>query len=895
MATSRTTPSKRPRPKAASWSPLANVPEKFHTPIYIGLILLSLLVFFGSVVFGGKFFATSDSVSWLSFVPYLDAMAASGEHPFWIPYIFSGMPAYAAYLVTGDRWWDLSMSALNAVERAVGLSNYWTNRVILHYFIYGVGMYLLMRSKEMARSVSLYASLAAMFSTWIIVYVMIGHNTKIGVLMAFPFIFMCLERLVQRWSLLYAGLLVLAVHFMMELNHPQTAFYGLCAVGIWALFEFVGALMKKEKAVALGVARAIVVLAVAGGFAYGMGMDRYMAIAEYTPYSTRGAKALVADESHKDDPADGGHGYKYATDWSFSPEEMITLVVPNYFGFGKMKIEAAGNQMVPTYWGQMPFTDAAHYMGIGVLILGIYGFWANRRNRFVQAMMAIGVFGLLLSFGKNLPVLYDFFYNVVPSFNKFRAPSQSLILLEFVFPVLAAFGLHTLLKRREENDPALDPKKMLRATLVVGGLLLGLLLLISASKGSYTDAVAAAAKDHGEHLGQFKDTIFSAMQTDLFFAVLFGAGTMLALYLFSKGSLSSTAFMGILFVALIADLWRVSMRPMEAVPQEQAFAVFQPTDLDEYMRQDTTLHRMLDLTGTPPNYAARQLNQHILGYHAAKMRIYQDMLDVVGNGNVPTSPLAWNLLNTKYIVSPTNDLNALNSNFPGARLKLVKPSAGGQQFLFENEAALPRAWFVNRVEVADGKATLEKIRNNEFDPRDVAFVMAAPKEKIDPVGYAPTAAAPNTAAPNAAAPNAAAAPDSTRDTAAAAPAGGSAGNGTAGNGTAGNGSATVSEFTPNHFKIAVDAPGTNFLVLSEIYYPPSWKATIDGKPLEILQTNYVLRGMVVPPGKHTIEMRYESASFDTGKTVSLVMNVAMLAMIGGGFYLERRKRAAQSV
>lgn len=827
------------------------------------MIFLSLLIFFGGVIFTGKFFATNDNISWLSFIPYLDAMKAEGQHPFWIPYIFSGMPAYGAYLVTGDRWWDLAMAILGLGEKAVGFGNYWLMRVIFHYFIYGVGMFLLMRSKKAARSTSLFVSLAAMFSTWIIVYIMIGHNTKIAVLMTFPYIFLCLEKLVYRWSLLYAGLLILAIHIMVEAAHPQTAFYGLCAVGVYLLFELIGAAVDKSKPLIMGVIRAGLLIAVAGAFAYGMGLDRYQAIQEYTPYSTRGASALVPDPSNTQDTEDGGHGYKYATDWSFSPEEMITYVVPSYFGFGKIDYELPDgrSQQIMTYWGQMPFTDAAHYMGIAVLILGIFGAWMNRKNRFVQALMVVGAFSLLLSFGKNFPIVFDFFYNVVPSFNKFRAPSQALVLLEFVFPILAGFGIESLIAMHKAGDNPRADKSILYGAYAFGAFCLLGLIGVNVARASYVGAVADAAKAKGQSdLNQLQDFIFGNMQSDWLFAAFFGVATLLLMYFYVKDRISPTAFKLSLFAILIFDLWRVSYRPMgEAMPQEQAFAVFRPTDVDAFLDSDSSHYRILDLTVQGPNFPARQFHEHILGYHAAKMRSYQDLLDVAGNGNIPTSPLAWNLLNTKYIIAPQPIAEGMQPIFQ---------SREKQALVFVNPGALPRAWFVNRVETADAKTILTNIRDNTFDPREVAYLTTPLNGTVDPVGYAASAPQP--------------ADTAIADTAAPRPASG---------GSLGRGTVNITTYKAHQITMDVDAPGpgNNFLVISEIHYPPGWKATIDGKPIDIVQTNYLLRGMVVPAGKHVIEMHYVAEGFDTARYTSLGLNLVMFGLIGFGFVRERRR------
>ncbi|MBX7218227.1 MAG: YfhO family protein [Candidatus Kapabacteria bacterium] len=861
-------------------SPFAGMDPRVQSLLFVGAILLLLVLFFSKQIFGDMLFGASDFVSWESFRPYLDAQDAKGEPPLWIPYIFSGMPAFASFLVTGDRWWDLTMKLFYSSEHIIGFINYPVTRVVFHYFLYGLGMYLLMRTKKATRGVALFVALAAIFSTWIIIYIMIGHNTKILVLMTFPYIFLCLEKLIHRWSLLYAGLLILAIHILWEASHLQTAFYGACAVGIYLLVELIGALRQKNPAAqktgtTANVGLAIATLVVAGAFAYGMGLDRNLAVQEYLPYSTRGAASITADPTHKEGAMEVGQGWEYSTNWSFSPQEMVTFFSPSYYGFGKMELPrdvvASFNPQLlqqngidpeghmATYWGQMSFTDAAHYMGAVVLALGLWGFWINRRNRFAQALLAIGVFGLILSFGRNFDLLYKLFYDLVPGFNKFRAPSQSLVLLEFVFPILAGLGLKELIARREAGD-ATVAKGMIGWIAGFGGLTL-LILLILSSGSSYNEAVAQSGKLLSAS-AEAASYMHSRAMTDLFLTLLFGAGGLGLAYFYAKGRISSVVMVGALIAISTVDLWRVAFIPMEGTPAKEVMAQFDPTDVDEFLKKDTEKYRILNLA-TQPNFPARHFQEHILGYSSAKMRSYQNLLDVAGNGDVPTSPLAWDLLNTKYLIMPNEQAKA-------AEQQGMTPAFRSQRgvTVMQNNSAMPRAWFVNRVEVANEKAILEMIKSNGFDPRDVAYLVAPLKEQVEPVGYAAGMqdkmkldSTGNLV------------PDTTGSTASA----------------AAKGSVQITKYEPHHIAMDVEAPGKNFLVISEIHYPPGWRATIDGKEAEIIQTDYLLRGLVVPAGKHKIEMNYVSGGFQTGKYASLGLNVVMFGMIAAGALMGRKK------
>lgn len=901
MATTRSGSGKRPQASTRkpaskaigiSKSPLGGINPKYHTPIFLGLIFLALIIFFSGPIFSNHIFNSSDFLSWESFRPYLDMMDKKGETPLWIPYIFSGMPGFASFLVTGDRWWDLTMKIIYSSEHIVGFINYPVTRVVFHYFIYGMGMYLLMRSKKAARSTSFFVAMAAIFSTWIIIYIMIGHNTKIMVLMTFPYIFLCLEKLIKRPSILYSGLLILAVHVLWEAGHLQTAFYGACAVGIYLLIELIGALTDKAKTTKVAnVLIAGAILGVAGAFAYGMGWDRNMAVQEYLPYSTRGAASITVDPNHQQGAMEVGQGYDYSTRWSFSPGEMFTYVVPGYFGFGKVEYpipgstEPAKHQML--YWGQMDFTDAAHYMGIAVLVLGIFGMWMNRRNRFAQTLIGIGLFGLLLSFGKNFSILYDLFYNMVPGFSKFRAPSQSLVLLEFVFPILAGYGIESLIAMRKSNENEKANRAILYGAVLFGVFTLIGLLGQALLKSSYTSAIAGTGKEIAKY-SDAVDFIFNMTMTDWLFSGFFGVATLLVMYYYLKGKLTPITFKVALLGLLLFDLWRVDYRPMETVSKDEAFAVFEPTDVDAFLDADSSKYRIMDLT-THPNFPARHFHEHILGYSSAKMRSYQNLLDVAGDGDRPTAPLAQRILNTKYVITSAQR-NAPPQNYQG--MTVAFQSRQRPVTVYRLDDALPRAWFVNRVEVLDEKTTLERIRDNAFDPRDVAYLVQPLKEQIQPIGYS-AGTTPKVMLDSAGNP----VPDTTLGSETLSNENPRPGTHidplTTAEGAQqsnGNGSVRVTRYEPLHIGMDVETPGTNFLVISEINYPPGWEATIDGKPAEIIQTDYLLRGLVIPPGKHTIEMNYVEAGFDTGKYTSLGLNLVMFGVIIAGVFMNRKQR-----
>lgn len=875
MAKTRTT-SSRPSASARPAAPrrtaeaperelLSFVPEKFRSAAWIVVLLLSLIIFFGGVIFGGEYFASNDNISWESYRPYLNQVAEKGESPQWMPYIFSGMPGFAAYMVTGERSWDVSMWVLNTTNSIFAVINGDVMRVLFFYFILGMGVFFLMRSKGVSRPISFFSAFATIFSTWIIVWIMIGHNTKPMTLAFVPWVILFLDKLIHKWSLLYAGLLILAVHYVFESAHPQTAMYGALVVGIWLVAELIASISRKESGRTVGIVRAGVIGLVAAGFAVGMGMDRILAVAEYNDYSTRGPASIIDTTSNA---TDAQQQYDYATNWSFDVDQTFTYVVPAYFGFGKLELEGITQGDRPTTWGneKEPFTDAAHYMGIIVLLLGFYGIWHYRRNPFVVGLFAAGLVGLLLAYGGNMPLLYDIFYSVVPGFNKFRAPSQALVMLEFVFPILAGFGLQALLTRRSERQEAEESSKWF----LRGSIAAGVFLVIGiAIKSAYVDAAAS----HFQGNTAVAEALYKVTVTDWVFGSLFAAAFCLLAWAYLRGKIGTSMLVFLLTALTLLDLWRIDYRAMlDNVPREDAFIVFTETDVDRFLHQDTTQFRIADYRETlfgkqnHPSYPAYHLHQHIGGYSAAKMRRYQDLMDVTAGGStsMPGQGLTWDILNTKYII-------AQQPEAPGMRT--VFASQMGAGYVFENPNAMPRAWFVDRVETAPDLEVLKKIRDNAFNPWEVAYVAEPLGTEIDP----PVAAqsAPPVADTNATDTTAPAATPA-RDY------------------TGRRSMVRVTDWEPHGITLEVEAPGTNFLVLSEIYYPPGWQATIDGQPVETIRTNHLLRGLVVPPGKHEIRYEYHDQGFEQGKMISLILNLIMIAAIVVGVGLERRKKETET-
>lgn len=809
--------------------------ERRTTLIAVATLAVLVAVFLWKGIFGGSF-VSSDSLSSESFKPYLEQVSKRGEFPLWVSYIFSGMPGYGALLVTGDRWWDLVSVVVFGIAKAIGsVFGSDTARIAFWYVLYGAGIFVLLRRKDHVPLVALLASIAAVFSTFVIVWVMIGHLTKPVALAMFPWILLGLESLRERWNLAHALLLIVAVHVLIESTHLQMVFYGVCTFALYLLFELVGRLLRRESVV--GVLRAGGVLALAAALSFGMAADRYLTTLEYTPYSTRGTvpiKLRTAPDSAQQHKLDG-NDYEYATNWSFSPEETITFLIPSYYGFGKLDyrgpLTGGRTTKIMAYWGQMPFTDAANYMGILVLMLAIVGAWLYRRDVFVQFLVVLGVFSLVLSFGKNMPLLYDLFYYHVPLFNKFRAPSMALAMLQFAVPILAAYGLRGIAE--EQSDRLVRTLVTIAAVWLVLGLIVPPIIESSFLQSvQQSQQLAQYSADVRITLARF---VYGEMRSDWIaggIVLLLGTG---AIWLWRRGTLRPHWALLLLAALTTFDLWRVGYRPMEVTKGDAVARTFQRYDYVDFLRRDTSVYRIADFGALPvPNAAAYYGLENIHGYHSAKMRVYQDLMDEAGNGggSVIANPFLWNLLGVKYVLADR----------PMMQSEPVFRSTTGA-LVYANPAALPRAFFVRHAVRARDVDILERLRKGDFDPRNTMFVEEA----------LATATVP---------------PDS-------------------------GAKVELVERSFHWQRYRVRATGTNALFVSEVYYPVSWKAYIDGVETPVYKANFAFRAVVIPPGEHTLEFRFVSPAFERGKTISMASTAVVLLLAAGTLWQGWRRRRTQ--
>ncbi len=837
----------QPRPEARSF-----IPKQYQHYVAMGVILLALVIFFRDALFSGKVFFASDNLASQSFFPFLDEAKNNNIYPLWVPYIFCGMPSFASLLATPSRSYDFSSTVVNWGHAVFTffLRNPEVTSVLFYYFIFGISMYFFMIHKKKSPLVGVFTSLATLFSTYVIILIMVGHNTKIASICLLPLVLMIVEEMIDNFKWWHGVVLMVAIHIQQLGSHIQFFFYSYLLIGIYYLYLLVVRIVKKEQWVP--VLRSGVVFAAAAAFSFAMSADIYLSTFEYNPYSIRGSNPIVqASGESQSKTAAGGLDYDYATSWSFSPGEVMTFFIPSLYGFGGQPYKGplTDNQehKMNTYWGQMPFTDAPQYMGIVVLILASLGIYYNRRDRFVQAMLIAATLALFVSFGRTFSPVYDLMYYYFPAFNKFRIPSMILILIQLIMPILAGFGLQSLIDRgKEKLSPEADKKY--KYILGGGGILFVLGFL---ARGFFEDIYTGFVGNEGiahiiaDNFGKQPDNvvaqirpmildfIFGSVMADYLMATFFLFAVFALAYGYRKHRLTSTTLGFAVIVLSITDLWHVDNKPMELHDKSVQTAAMATPDYVKAIQEDKTLYRVLDTENLrqPSNNLAYYKLQSIGGYHGAKIRVYQDIVDVATLAN----PVVWTLMNTKYIIAdPKENIPGMPVVFQGASKNVMAYPPGSQ-----------RAWFVDSIAVDSGLGILNRMRAMSFDPHHVAFFEKNPRLTIDP-------------------------PDSSAKVA-------------------------IKEFGIHAISFDVEASGNNLLYVSEIYYPKGWEAYVDGTPTEIYKTDYAFRSILVPKGKHLVEFQFHPANYFLGRTISLVTNIVAWCAIGvvGFFWWRKRKAPAE--
>jgi len=555
-----------------------------------------------------------------------------------------------------------------------------------------------------------------------------------------------------------------------------------------------------------------------------MSFDSYAQLWEYNKYSTRGTESIVEKEQAPTSKNKSDF-YEYATNWSFSPGEVLTFIVPSYYGFGHSTYQGPLTNGQPvkvnTYFGQMPFVDIAMYMGVVVLFLALFSIVANWKKPFIRYLTILIIISLILSFGRNFSILYDLFYHYFPFFDKFRVPSMILTVIQMSLPILAGYGLMTIIKLRKEPNEKI--KNLIRNSMFVFAGLFVLSLLLNSAISSWFISRVQEAGQKGQQLKPLYNYMAQMFTGDLMINMALVALTFGAAYAYIQKKVSADLMVTVIIVFALIDLFRIDIRGADYVDSQNMEQLFQtPTYILVIKQQkDGKPYRIVNFmeegmgsVRQNSNFNVYFLEQDLSGYSGVKPRTYQDYMDVVG----PYNQTLWRMLNVKYLAF------SQPVNVPGFRLLY----SNEKTFVYKNEYALPRAYFVDSVAQKNSLEILQGVKNNSFDPKKIAFLedQDLDVDKPDSTAYL-----------------------------------------------------NIAEYKDEYIQLDVNASGQNFLFLGDTYYPFGWEAFVDGNETEIYKTNHGFRGIVVPEGLHKVEFRYIPESFFIGKYASLIINILLIGFL----------------
>lgn len=652
-----------------------------HVLVLLGFIFISLAYF--SPVLKGKVIFQNDIVQYIGMSKQQkDFKAKTGEETYWTNSAFGGMPTYQL----GARYPHNYIKKLDLLLRFLP-------RPADYLFLYLLNFYVFLLVLKVDFKLAALGAIAFGFSTYLIIILGVGHNSKAHAIAYMPLVLSGILLVFQKRYI--AGFLLTAIAMALELvaNHFQMTYYLMFLVGVLGIVYLIDAYKKQllpHYFKSVGVLIAAVVLSIA------LNATNFLATSEYVKESKRSASELTIQPDGTTKEITKGLDRDYITQFSYGILETFNLFIPRFMGGGNAedvgkdsatyeafrKLGASTTQAAqqakraPTYWGDQPIVEAPAYVGAVILFLFVFALFLVK-GRLKWWLVGGTILSLLLSYGKNLGFLTDFFIDFVPLYNKFRAVSSIQVVLELCIPALGIFGLVRLFSSSEKQDDKLNALKY--TALITGGLTLVFILF----KSSLFDFVGVNDGYYRSNYGQDfvnalksdRQSIFTEDAIRTLVLVLLAAGTM---YGFLKEKLKENMVIIIFFGLILFDLVGVGRRYVnndDFVSGVKMSKPFQASQIDQYILQNKAHFRVHDLVSGPskPSYFHNSLN----GYNAAELRRYREVYDFyIARNNINVL----NMLNTKFIVAPDDK---------------------GKPFPFNNETANGNAWFIKALEKVD--------------------------------------------------------------------------------------------------------------------------------------------------------------------------------------------------
>ncbi len=794
-----------------------------------------------------------------------------GERHVWSNSSFSGMPTF----ISGSDY-----VGQNVFVQGIRVLSIFVQHPISNILLYAGGFFCLLLVFGVNRWQSLLGSFLFTFVTYFIIIIAAGHMYKVWAIAFAPWLLVGFFLITRKRYLLGLAVTSFSFFMMIQSNHYQMVYYYFFYVGILVCFLLVDAIRKKV------LKSFLIVLVIFGvGLLLGLGasVNKVYSHKIFAEETVRGTRILPSEGSGTELPSDGKKNLnkEWLTSWSLGIEETLTFFIPNAKGGHSNYVgnEKALLEKVPvdwrkfvaqnnTYWGNQPFTEGAHYLGVITLLLFIWGL-VFLKGPLKWASIATLILTIMLAWGKNFPALSDFFLYYVPLYDKFRAPASILVVPSLIIPLIGMLGLKKIFEEPKLLDKPLTILKLPAIYLpliILGGISLFLFLfptcLTFISDNEMFQFSQLAQQNPKVWLGVdvLEDLRIAIFRADAFRTLIFTALGVGVLFFFRRGSLNMYLTLGVLAVLALFDLWTVNKRfvndenfiPKQAISQvvqqatEADFSIMKNElrenpalkgKMNEYLQRREkakpfahqnekieaqfaalnfhTDYRVLNTTTNVFNSNGTSLyHKSIGGYSGAKLMRYQDMIERhIGNYNMEVL----NMLNTKYFI--------VNGEDKKPRMQL-NPNANGSVWLVDSVA-----WVEDALQEIN---LLSTVRSAE-----VAVVHKEFFQELDGLRL-----------------------------------------------QKGGARVELVDQKPNQMTYHFQGEHEALAVFSAIWVKEGWQATIDGKPVGHIRCNYILRALRVPAGEHTIVFTYKPNFYYRTATLSSVFLYLMLALLLGALIKE---------
>ena len=768
----------------------------------------------------------------------------TGEQTRWTNSVFGGMPTYQM---------APSYGSTDGLKSIVSMYHLWLPDYVWYIFAYLLGFYIMLRAFDFRRSLAVLGSVIWAFSSYFLIIIAAGHLWKVFALAYLPPMIGGIV-LAYRGKYLW-GLIVTALFTAFEIsaNHVQMTYYYMFIIFFLVLGFLVDAIRQKRIShflKASGVCLAAAIIGVA------MNISNLYHTWEYQKESMRGKSELVKKNSANQ--TDSGLERDYITAWSYGIGETWTLLIPNAKGGASVPmiqnkiVQEKGDpmyefvyQQLGQYWGEQPGTSGPVYVGAFVMMLFILSLFIVK-GTVKWSLLAATILSVLLSWGHNFMPFTDFFIDYMPMYSKFRTVASILVIAEFTIPLLAMLAL-----KRIVDEPELLTRKI-KYVYISFALTAGIAAVFALGGGAFFDFISSSERQALsqfpadqlnpllDNLTSLREQIFAADCWRTFFIIVIG--TLLLLF-YKAGKLKAEYMVGCVCVLCLIDMWQVDKRYLNDsmfVPKSERDAPIEMTETDRQILKDKSPdYRVLNFSSNTFNEnETSYFHKSIGGYHAAKLRRYQEVIEAHISPEMNAA--------MKAIAEAAGDMSAVDGNklFPVINMLNTKyfimPLQGGANAPLPNPYAYGNAWFVDKVSYVNN-ANEELSALGTTDLRHTAVVDKAFSDVL-------------------------------------------------GQSKANDSTATVrlEKYEPNKLEYSVSSKNGGVVVFSEIYYP-GWNATVDGVEVPVGRANYILRAISVKPGSHKAVLDFHPKSVSVTETIAYIATAILMLMFVAIVIVKRKE------